>query len=307
MKTKIVYVLTSTEQDLFLEQTLLSVYSLRLYNADADVLLVVDDYTDKTLVGQRRDILKYVSRKIVVNIPSIYNQKQRSRFLKTSLRDIVQGDFLFIDSDTIITDSLADIDGTDFIIGAVADLHKGKVPVRFKQYRSYLKEMGWEVPTLTYFNSGIIYCKDVSEAYTFYHNWHKLWVNFVKHGYSVDQPSMAEANMTVGGKIGELDAIWNCQSESSKSVGYIYKAKIIHYFGDAFAKSYYQFLNKSILEEYKKTGVFSSETIYLLKNARVMLSVPYTIYGKHLLDVPNTFIFRVINKLYSIIFRHNYL
>ena len=179
MRTKIVYVLTSTEQDLFLEQTLLSVYSLRLYNADADILLVVDDNTDKTLVGQRRDILKYVSQKIVVNIPSIYNQKQRSRFLKTSLRDIVQGDFLFIDSDTIIVDSLADIDNINVIIGAVPDLHEGKIPVN-KLYRHYIRKMNWKISVGTYFNSGVLFCKDTFDAYTFYHNWHENWLDSVK-------------------------------------------------------------------------------------------------------------------------------
>lgn len=35
MKTKIIYVLVSNENDCYLEQALVSIYSLRLYNPDA--------------------------------------------------------------------------------------------------------------------------------------------------------------------------------------------------------------------------------------------------------------------------------
>lgn len=297
MRTKIVYVLTSTEQDLFLEQTLLSVYSLRLYNADADILLVVDDNTDKTLVGQRRDILKYVSQKIVVNIPSIYNQKQRSRFLKTSLRDIVQGDFLFIDSDTIIVDSLADIDNINVIIGAVPDLHEGKIPVN-KLYRHYIRKMNWKISVGTYFNSGVLFCKDTFDAYTFYHNWHENWLDSVKKGFFIDQPALAKADMMSNGIIKNLSGEWNCQSETFESISFMYKAKIIHYFGGAIAKSYYNFLNNDIFRKIKDKGTIFPDAKILVQNAKIMLSMPYTINGNRLLDLRKTFIFRCINKLY---------
>lgn len=303
MRTKIVYVLTSTEQDLFLEQTLLSVYSLRLYNPDADVLLVVDDHTDKTLVGQRREILKYVSHKIVVDIPSSYNQKQRSRFLKTSLRDIVQGDFLFIDSDTIIAASLADIDNTNVIIGAVPDLHEGKIPAN-RLYKHYIKKMNWKISVGTYFNSGVLFCKDSLDAYTFYHNWHENWLESVKKGFFIDQPALAKTDMMLNGIIKDLNGEWNCQSETLECISFMYKAKIIHYFGGAIAKSYYNFLNNDIFKKLKDNkGILSSDVKYLVQNAKIMLSMPYTISGKRLLNIRKTFIFRCINKLYVILYR----
>jgi len=43
MKTKIIYVLVSNENDCYLEQALVSIYSLRLYNPDANLLLLVDE------------------------------------------------------------------------------------------------------------------------------------------------------------------------------------------------------------------------------------------------------------------------
>jgi len=46
---KFLYILVSNEKDIYYEQTLVSVLSLRHYNPDAFVTLLVDDKTDKTL------------------------------------------------------------------------------------------------------------------------------------------------------------------------------------------------------------------------------------------------------------------
>lgn len=50
MKTKIIYVLVSNENDCYLEQALVSIYSLRLYNPDANLLLLVDEETSLSLI-----------------------------------------------------------------------------------------------------------------------------------------------------------------------------------------------------------------------------------------------------------------
>lgn len=54
MKTKIVYVLVSDEKDLYLEQAWLSVYSLRLHNPTAYVVVLMDDNTERSLVGKQQ-------------------------------------------------------------------------------------------------------------------------------------------------------------------------------------------------------------------------------------------------------------
>jgi cellulose synthase/poly-beta-1,6-N-acetylglucosamine synthase-like glycosyltransferase len=124
MKTKLVYVLVSyDEQNDYLEQCLLSCYSARLHNADAEIILLVDNLTDNTLQGKRAEILKYISQKIVIDIAGNYNATQRSRIIKTTAREYVRGDFLFIDTDTVITQSIAGADQLQCSIGAVADGH----------------------------------------------------------------------------------------------------------------------------------------------------------------------------------------
>lgn len=159
MNTKIVYAVVSNEKDIFLEQTLLSVYSLRLYNPEAHVILVVDEDTNKTIQGKRSEILKYITEKIIVKVPKEYTQVQKSRYLKTTLRQNIKGDFLFVDSDTIITDSLSEIDNLNIELGAVKDLH-----VNLDQNygcKNIIKKalsIGFNpLSNNLYFNSGVIY------------------------------------------------------------------------------------------------------------------------------------------------------
>ena len=123
-ETKIIYVLVSNENDCYLEQALVSIYSLRLYNPDANLLLLVDEETSRTLEnGIRKLILNYVSKLVIVDVPFHYSKQQKSRYIKTSLRSQVIGDFLFIDCDTIINEELKDIDNLSCEIAAVPDCH----------------------------------------------------------------------------------------------------------------------------------------------------------------------------------------
>ena len=69
MKTKIVYVLVSDEKDLYLEQAWLSVYSLRLHNPTAYVVVLMDDNTERSLVGKRNKFCELVTEIKVVDVP----------------------------------------------------------------------------------------------------------------------------------------------------------------------------------------------------------------------------------------------
>lgn len=137
MKTKIIYVLVSNENDCYLEQALVSIYSLRLYNPDANLLLLVDEETSRTLEnGIRKLILNYVSKLVIVDVPFHYSKQQKSRYIKTSLRSQVIGDFLFIDCDTIINEELKDIDNLSCEIAAVPDCH---LSIKYKDRKLILR------------------------------------------------------------------------------------------------------------------------------------------------------------------------
>ena len=230
--TKCIYVLTSNEADYYLEQLVISVRSLRLYHPDVYIGVLVDRQTNETIKDNRLKLLHQVTEIIEVETPQNYSQMQRSRFIKTSVRNIVDGDFLFIDTDTVICGDLSDIENYKEDICAVPDLH---VPVSNHTYTydiaARAKIVDWDIsqPNCFYFNSGIIYVKDRPSTKEFYSLWNKLWTESMEHGCSSDQPAFCKANVLCGGVIAELPGVYNCQIVEN-GLRYLVNAKIIHYF-----------------------------------------------------------------------------
>ncbi len=231
MNTKIVYAIVSSSSDFYLEQALLSVYSLRMYNPDAVVELVVDQSTAMGLEGKRAKIKEYVNNIHVVETPNGFNPMQRSRFLKTNLRKFVKGDFLFIDSDTIVCDSLADIDKLNVKIAMVADLNDDLLLQDCNTIEKYRAAGFGDATGLPYFNSGVIYAKDTPKVHQFYSLWYENWRASDSHGVQYDQPALCATNVAMENIIHELDGIWNCQFKM-KGYPFLRKAKIMHYYSN---------------------------------------------------------------------------
>ncbi len=231
MKTKIVYTLVSSPADFYLEQALLSVYSVRMYNPHANVILVADHATCQSIVGKRARIKKYITSIVEVEVPSEYNNVQKSRYLKTNLRNFVQGDYLFIDCDTIICDSLSDIDNKDADIAMVADLN-GNLLLEDADTLQKYKDAGFGDATgLPYFNSGVIFARDTEIVHQFYADWYDNWCKSVSNGVKYDQPALCVTNANHGLVIKELSGTWNCQFKM-KGYSYLKNAKIMHYYSN---------------------------------------------------------------------------
>lgn len=287
MKTKIVYVLTSNEKDLLLEQLLLSLYSLRHYNPSAEVYLVVDQDTFSTIKGARNVVREYLTDVIAIQTPEEYNNMLRSRWLKTSLREHIKGDFLFIDSDTIITDSLEECDNWNFDIAAVIDRH---IPVdSTHQYHDYIcdraKDTGWtftEADAL-YFNSGVMYVKDNAKTHSFYQKWHEYWLLCIEKKVYQDQPTLGRTNKEFGYLIHELDGIWNCQIMAN-GIKYLVYSKIVHYFNaerQSERKSvFYLPSDKDIYTKIKNDDFMLDDAIKnMVKNGRTAFAENYAIFA----------------------------
>lgn len=110
------------------------------------MLLLVDEETSRTLEnGIRKLILNYVSKLVIVDVPFHYSKQQKSRYIKTSLRSQVIGDFLFIDCDTIINEELKDIDNLSCEIAAVPDCH---LSIKYSWMKTNIKKwssvLGWK-------------------------------------------------------------------------------------------------------------------------------------------------------------------
>lgn len=235
MKTRIIYCLTSDNSDFYYEQLLISLYSLRKHNPDASVAVVCDELTNELILKRRRSFAAMNAETIQVEMPPSWDKKVKSRYIKTHLRNIVSGDYLFIDVDTIICAPLDCVDEYDCAVGAVYESHVPRPIPKVPQYDS--ERWMWKeaekaclnIEGHLHFNSGVFYVKDHPIAYRLYERWAALHDECKKYGLVLDQLPLLLANKEVGEVITPIDPTMNCQVVRAESSGFLPNAKIVHY------------------------------------------------------------------------------
>lgn len=304
----IVYILISNVQDLYYEQLLVSLYSLRLYNPQLNVVVLVDDVTERTLHGTRSKVRELANEIKVVPVPEEYNPKERSRYIKTTFRNFLTGNLLFIDTDTVITDSIKEVENTNYDIACALDYHS-TLSQRFdgaivrKQVLSTFKEDISEENV--YFNSGVIWLRDTLSVRELFGQWNHYWKKAAfEAGKCFDQPALVIANRKCGHIIKELDGIYNCQILAS--MRYLHKAKIIHFFNNVWQgkEQLSPFLGRELYEEIKKTGEISNNTKRLLIECKSSFCAPTYFVCKEQVEFLNDI---VGITLYSSFLKHNFI
>lgn len=255
MKTKLVYVLTCAPEATYIEQALMAVFSARHWNPDAHIVLMVDNKTDALLTGKRGEILNYISEKIVVPFEDeSLTPMYRSRWIKTQVRQLIKGDFLFVDSDTICQRPLSDIDNFDCEVGAVLESH---LPVsefcdalhRSAQNANEIIGVDIDAEKL-YYSSGVLLVKDTRKTHKLYELWHRYWKEGNDIGLKIDQPSLAKANRETGHIIQQIPDSYNCILFTRPP--FVREAHILHI--AAYQNPSFLFTNK-VLNYVKKNGI----------------------------------------------------
>ncbi len=229
MKTKLLYVLVSSPNDIYLEQAYISMRSAKYHMPNVKISLIMDKLTEDSLYNERKKILDIIDEKVVLDLPEELTGQKRSRILKTSCRNIIDGDFLFIDCDTIILKPLDEIDSFQAELAACRDSHS---PFWTNPYRKmcidHCKKIGCQIEReQEYFNSGVILARDTEKVRSFYREWNRNWQDGVRNGVLMDQPAFAKTNLQFNHLISLLSDFWNCQV--IHCIKYINNAKILHY------------------------------------------------------------------------------
>lgn len=270
MKTKLVYVLTCAPEATYIEQALISIWSARYHNPDAHIVLLVDDKTNELLVGKRAEVLEYVSEKIVVPFDENTSMMYRSRYIKTNARQLVDGDMLFIDCDTIINQALDEIDTLGCEVGAVCESNlpiERFCPALYQSMNENAVKTGWNPEVEQYyFSSGVIYAKDTPRAHRLFEQWHQEWLDGIEKGINIDQPSLAKANIECEHIIQRIDDKWNCimftYPRWAKNAGILHFASYRN-MSFLFTKRVLQYIRENGLTDYIKQYILHPTESYI--------------------------------------------
>ena len=232
MKTQLLYVLVSGAEDFYFEQAFVSAVSARRTNPDARIVLLTDTATDAaigTRGAQAGEFRALFDRIVPVALDAALPAMKRSRLLKTGMRDYVDGDFLYLDSDTLVAGPLDGIDAVPGPLAACADLH-----CRFADHPhraatlSLCRKAGFDASgEEVYFNGGVMLVRDCPQAKEFFRRWREYYLEGYDRGLRQDQPALAHANASLGHPLQELPGEWNCQLQYGAR--YLGGARIVHY------------------------------------------------------------------------------
>lgn len=252
---KFVYVLVSGPEDFYTEQAFLSMVSLRKNNPDAYIVMITDKGTKKNLTRLRSHLLHPLDELVEIEVPEVLNNKCKSRYLKTLLRNLIKGNFLYVDTDTVIRDNLRSLENFECHIAAAYDRNENGEGNEFMNERFH--KIGEEdLNNYIFFNSGVLLVKDSPESYKFFNDWHSIWwEGYNQYGVEIDQVSFLKANLKNGNLIKELPGEFNCQLPFHNSIDYLIQSRIIHYITDYKSIKEFPFENIDFLNKVREKGV----------------------------------------------------
>lgn len=286
MKTQIVYVLVSSEQDYYLEELWISLFSLRQFHPQEKVLVLADAPT-AARIKDRPEMDKLISELRVVPVPEDYSGKFRSREIKTSVRNLIEGDFLFIDTDTVITAPLDEVDTLSIKnLAMVPELHGP-----FKQHMFYQNTVrdvkrifDVDVSDSPYwFNSGCMFVRDNDLTREFFRKWNANWKHSAfNKGNSSDQRALLCTDKGYGYIIECLPDVFNCQV--AMTIQYLQEAKIVHFWHmrASFTPDldYSPYCNKTIYKKLHQNPIISETIESLIVNCKSTFNSPSMLVGK---------------------------
>ena len=209
---RVVYCVTSSGGDPYEAMTLVSLRTLRRTNPSARVTIVCDSCTHEALRVSGSPLLEEADAIRDVKTPE-GTAGFRNRFLKTQLGLLIEGPFLFLDSDTVVRRSLFPLLWLRPDIAAAPNHSSDSFDEQvWDEDRAHLQKMGWQVKH-PYLNSGVIWYRGTPASRNFSKIWHLSWLDGVKKTSRWrDQTSfnhaLAQATTL---RIHSLDHQWNAQ------------------------------------------------------------------------------------------------
>lgn len=233
---KYVYVVCATDDDYFAEIAAVSIASLRLVSSHARITVLTDRKTSTGKSPGVAAIRNAVDDFSVVECPG-ETSIERSRFLKTGMRDLVSGQFLYLDSDTIMMKSPDTIWSIDCDIAASPNLGvNGKPYLCSDESPETCATLGWILGSRRYLNAGVIFFADTEAARMVGEHYRSSWQEFRRViGKPSDQLAFNHAVDLAEPRLVILPCAFNAQITMNAMA--LRGAVIVHFFTGNFENS----------------------------------------------------------------------
>lgn len=208
----VVYCITSSGGDLYEAMTRVSLATLRLTNPGARITIACDEQTHQALQASGSQLFHEADE--VRGFPTPDGPPTyRNRYVKTQLGRLIDGPFLFLDSDTVVRKPLTPLLDLHCDIAAAPNHSADTLAEQiWSEDQANLDTMGWQVRE-PYVNGGVIWYADTPAAQRFAEAWHRNWLaNVVRTGRYRDQPALNQAlSAEPEIQLHTLSHCWNAQ------------------------------------------------------------------------------------------------
>jgi hypothetical protein len=226
---KVVFAVTSQGHDVYSAMTRLAVGSLRVSNPGLRVTVACDQKTDAAMQRARDPLIGEVDEWLAVQAPE-GPPEFMNRHVKTRLRELIAGRFLFLDSDTFVRGELGELLALDCdVAGARNHSRESLAEQIWEQDGKVLAALDWRIGDEIYVNGGVLFYNDTEGARRFAGQWHRRWLQSASRGdYFRDQPALNAALAECAPRLAVLPDRFNAQFVLSPEVAV--DAVIWHYY-----------------------------------------------------------------------------
>jgi hypothetical protein len=167
--------------------------AVRRLHSQARIILVTDEPTARGIDHAGHALGNIVSE-IIAEQTGTDDPIVSSRRLKTVLRQVVKGDYLYLDNDAIAVRPLDREWPQEADLALAFDWNKRGIPAdSLPNVEKLRAKLGWEFPPDRYFNGGVIFVRDTPGAHAFYAEWNRRWQQTHLLGIPQDQLSLNSA------------------------------------------------------------------------------------------------------------------
>jgi hypothetical protein len=262
---RVCYVVNSRGDDIYADLAYVSARFLRALHPQAHITCLTDRESGAVITSQRHPILSMTDRVMEIDVPQT-DPNLKNRWIKTNLRRLVDGDLLYVDSDTLfvrkIDDMWEDLKRRSIDAAIARDLNIRFVAksrrIGMQEFWPELRKLGWQCPRSGYFNCGVMFFGDTPGARRLGEKWHQLWRVSSQLGRHYDQPAFNQAIVESSPRLHALDPVYNAMILAKpRMVG---SARIMHLFTSV-SGAFEGTVFREFVEEIRRTGALSDETI----------------------------------------------